>query len=62
MKVLYIARDKNKHLYLYFTKPLKASQSWSSTKGDFMELAKSSYRQIKWTDKKPLRVKLEEIR
>lgn len=65
MKQLWVARDKNKDLYLFWTKPKKDIdfEQWRNQYGDsIQELGKSLLPEVKWTDKQPTKVKLEVIK
>lgn len=57
---LYIARDKNKQIYLYPTKPTKGISSWCNFGGVFkvMRLDETEFPEIKWEDEEPTEVEL----
>jgi hypothetical protein len=58
---MFIARDKNKELYLFAELPLKGGECWwaeSSVDGSYLKLDKSLYPEVTW-DSDPLAVRLE---
>ena len=64
MKGLFIARDYNDSLYLYFgNEPAKdhESRTWQPDNRPetvFMEIDSSLFPEVQWTDEKPTKVKL----
>lgn len=58
----WIARDSEPiggELFIYFNdKPYKADDVWISPNGDFVELDKSLYPEIQWTDDEPTEVEV----
>lgn len=54
---LYVARDKNKSLYLYEHKPEKHSTIWHSP-GSVEQLDTYWFPEVKWEDEEPTEVEL----
>ncbi len=56
----WVARDKNDYIHFYLNKPYKDMIYccwWSNS--DNIYLPHSPFKNVKWTDKKPLRVEIE---
>ena len=58
VKPMWLARDKNNHIYLFETKPEKGDEYWSYDDGDYMELDVSSFQEVQWSDEEPTKVKI----
>ena len=55
---LYVARDKNKSLYLYEYEPKKYKIVWNVYLGFVEELDSNLFPEVKWEDKEPTEVEL----
>lgn len=57
---LFLARDKNNSLFLYFDNnvPKKAENYWMCDDGDCMEIDGNLFTNVKWSDEEPTKVKL----
>lgn len=58
--ILYLARDANKEIMLTSHKPFKDKFSWRSD-GNYILLPKNEFKQVKWEDEEPTKVKLEVV-
>ena len=57
---MYLARDKNNDLYLFYDRPHRGKDCWwaeSGVDGTYLKIEKSLYPQVKW-DSGPLPVEL----
>lgn len=57
---MYLARDKNNDLYLFYKKPQKIRDCWwadSELDGSYLKLDKTLYPEVTW-DSEPLEVDL----
>jgi hypothetical protein len=62
-KVMFIARDLNKDLYLFSELPLRGKECWwapSGLDGTYLRLEKSLYPEVSW-DTEPLKVELAKV-
>lgn len=60
---MYVARDKDGRLFLYFTKPSKIGifDKWclvNSRPNDYYEIDSSLFPEVKWEDEEPTEVEL----
>lgn len=55
---LYVARDKDKSLYLYEYEPKKYKTIWNEFLGFVKELDSNWFPEVKWEDKEPTKVEL----
>ena len=61
---MYVARDKTNDLYLYIgDAPVKDNKEiWTvNSNANYCELNPNLFQEVKWTDKKPTKVRLEKI-
>ena len=58
MEEMWLARDKNNHIYLFEKKPEKDDTYWCYDDGDYMEIDGSLFPEVKWSDAEPTKVKL----
>lgn len=57
---MYLARDKDNDLYLFYQRPKRGNECWwaeSAIDGSYLKLDKSLYPQVTW-DSEPLEVTL----
>lgn len=59
---MYVARDKDGHLWLYEKKPLKQLTYWISEDGDSQILDINLFPEVKWEDKEPRELVLKPIK
>lgn len=55
----YVARDSNDFIYLYRSKPYKLMTHWKSD-SDYMMLDNNLFPNVKWEDKEPLPVIIQQ--
>lgn len=57
---LFLARDKNKRLFLYIDNngPKRESDYWACDDGDCMELDPNLFQEVQWSDAEPTNVRL----
>ena len=59
MEEMWLARDKDELLYLFFDeKPVKGIQTWYNRTAGYCEIKKSLFPEVQWSDKEPTKVKL----
>ena len=61
---MYVARDKTNNLYLYISNaPVKDNKEiWTvNSNANYCELNPNLFSEVKWTDEKPTKVRLEKI-
>ena len=57
---MYLARDKNKNLYLFYKTPRRGRDCWwadSELDGSYLQIDKGLYPEVTW-DSEPLQVEL----
>lgn len=57
---LYLSRDSNRGLMLSREKPTKGKFYWTCD-GNYLLLPKNEFKQVKWADEEPTKVKLEVV-
>ena len=60
MKTLWVARDQNGRLSLFFSEPRRSMHWWFSDDNEVFELPNTTFPALKWEDE-PIRVKLVEV-
>lgn len=56
---MWLVRDKDGYLYLFFgAKPYKSGNKWYSSDNHFIMLRSRSCPEVQWTDEEPTKVKL----
>ena len=59
MEEMWLARDKDESLYLFFDeKPVKGMQTWYNRTAGCREIRTSLFPEVKWLDKEPTKVKI----
>lgn len=55
---VWAARDKNKRLYLYRSKPDKDATLWYSDDLGYLRLPDEMFPEVQWSDEEPTKVKI----
>lgn len=56
---MWLARDKNGHLYLYREKPSKTGKQWNNYLGELIiDEEDKEFPEVKWEDEEPTEVEL----
>ena len=58
MKEMWIARDEDGLLYLFFKKKPQKGKTYWDQNDDWIEIDNHLFPEIKWSDKEPTKVKL----